>query len=82
MKIAFWDIALCSLGVDRRFRGAYCHHNQGDTRRRENLLSHMSSGMLHRVWQSEKTLMTDAVSSTEMFVTSVRIHGATSYSFP
>jgi hypothetical protein len=26
---AFWDIALCSLGVDRRFRGAYCLHHQG-----------------------------------------------------
>jgi hypothetical protein len=28
---AFWDIALCSLfGVDRRFRGEYCLHHQGD----------------------------------------------------
>jgi hypothetical protein len=26
---AFWDIVLCSLGVDRRFRGAYCLHHQG-----------------------------------------------------
>jgi hypothetical protein len=25
---AFWDIALCSFGVDRRFRGAYCLHHQ------------------------------------------------------
>jgi hypothetical protein len=24
---AFWDIVLCSLGVDRCFRGAYCHHH-------------------------------------------------------
>jgi hypothetical protein len=23
---AFWDIASCSLEVDRRFRGAYCLH--------------------------------------------------------
>jgi hypothetical protein len=23
-------MALCSLGVDRRFRGAYCFHYQGD----------------------------------------------------
>jgi hypothetical protein len=32
MKVrAFWDIALCSLvGVDRRFRGAYCLHDEGD----------------------------------------------------
>jgi hypothetical protein len=32
MKLrAFWDIAPCSLvGVDRRFRGAYCLHHQGD----------------------------------------------------
>jgi hypothetical protein len=29
---AFWDIISCSLiGVDRRFRGAYCFHHQGDT---------------------------------------------------
>jgi hypothetical protein len=25
----FWDVALCSLiGIDRRFRGAYCLHHQ------------------------------------------------------
>jgi hypothetical protein len=31
MKIrAFWDVVPCSLGVDRRFRGAYCLHHQGD----------------------------------------------------
>jgi hypothetical protein len=31
MKIrAFWDVALCSLGVDRRFRGVYCLHHQDD----------------------------------------------------
>jgi hypothetical protein len=29
--IVFWDIAPCSLvQVDRRFRGAYCLHPQGD----------------------------------------------------
>jgi hypothetical protein len=28
--IAFWDIAPCNLGVDRRLRGAYCLHHQGD----------------------------------------------------
>jgi hypothetical protein len=29
---AFWDIAPCSLvGVDRRFKGAYCPHHQGDS---------------------------------------------------
>jgi hypothetical protein len=27
---AFWDIALCSLRVDRRFRGVYCLHRQDD----------------------------------------------------
>jgi hypothetical protein len=27
---AFWDIALCSLGVDLCFRGAYCLYHQGD----------------------------------------------------
>jgi hypothetical protein len=31
MKItALWDVASCSFGVDRRFRGAYCLHHQGD----------------------------------------------------
>jgi hypothetical protein len=32
MKIrAFWDIAPCGLlGVDLRFRDAYCLHHQGD----------------------------------------------------
>jgi hypothetical protein len=28
--IAFWDIAPCSLVVDRRFRGAYYLYNRGD----------------------------------------------------
>jgi hypothetical protein len=28
---ALWDVAPCSLvGLDRRFRGAYCLHYQGD----------------------------------------------------
>jgi hypothetical protein len=27
---AFWDTALIGLGIDRRFRGAYCIHHQGD----------------------------------------------------
>jgi hypothetical protein len=29
MNKGFWDIPPCSLGVDRRFRGAYCFHYQG-----------------------------------------------------
>jgi hypothetical protein len=33
---AFWDIAPRSLvGVDLRFRGAYCFHHQGDESHRE-----------------------------------------------
>jgi hypothetical protein len=28
--IAFWDIAPCSSEVERRFRGAYCLHRQGE----------------------------------------------------
>jgi hypothetical protein len=50
----FWDVAPCSLvETDRRFRGAYCLHHQGDdlphiipedshlhTRHRKNLKSH------------------------------------------
>jgi hypothetical protein len=32
MKIkAFWDMVPCNLvELDRPFRGAYCHHYQGD----------------------------------------------------
>jgi hypothetical protein len=31
MKTVLWDMAPCSpIEVDRRFRGAYCLHNQGD----------------------------------------------------
>jgi hypothetical protein len=32
MKMSvFWDVAPCSLvGNDRRFRGSYCLHHQGD----------------------------------------------------
>jgi hypothetical protein len=26
----FWDTALCSVEVYRRFRGAYCYQHQGD----------------------------------------------------
>jgi hypothetical protein len=27
----FWDVATCSLvEIDRRFKGAYCLHQQGD----------------------------------------------------
>jgi hypothetical protein len=33
MTRTLWDRAQCSLvQVDRRFRGAYCLHNQGDGR--------------------------------------------------
>jgi hypothetical protein len=35
----FWDVVPCSLvKVDRRFRGAYCLHHEGDEGR-ENLKS-------------------------------------------
>jgi hypothetical protein len=31
MKIRdFWKVAPCSLGADRRFRGAYCLHHYSD----------------------------------------------------
>jgi hypothetical protein len=29
-RVCLWDIALCSLGADRRFRGAYCLYHQSD----------------------------------------------------
>jgi len=28
--IVFWDTSPCRLPVDRRFRGVYCFHYQGD----------------------------------------------------
>jgi hypothetical protein len=28
-RVLFWDILPCKMIVDRRFRGAYCLHNQG-----------------------------------------------------
>jgi hypothetical protein len=31
MMTVFWGVAPCSLAeIDRRFRGAYCHHYQDD----------------------------------------------------
>jgi hypothetical protein len=31
MKIrVFWDVATCTVGVNRRFRGTYCPHNNPD----------------------------------------------------
>jgi hypothetical protein len=40
--VAFWGIALCSLWVVWRFRGAYCLNLQDlSTRRRENLKYHL-----------------------------------------
>jgi hypothetical protein len=43
---AFWDTVPCSLvGIDRRFRDAYCLHLQGEgslhIRRLENLKSYI-----------------------------------------
>jgi hypothetical protein len=29
-RVVFWDILPCKMIVDRRFRGAYCLHHQGD----------------------------------------------------
>jgi hypothetical protein len=28
-RIVFWDVLPCKMIVDRRFRGAYCFHHQG-----------------------------------------------------
>jgi hypothetical protein len=38
-----WDIAPCSLLVDRCFRGAYCLHHQGDDGRQYASLKHRSA---------------------------------------
>jgi len=29
-RIVFWDVLPCKMIVDRRFRGAFCLHHQGD----------------------------------------------------
>jgi hypothetical protein len=38
-KTAFWDVILCSLEVEQRFRGEYCLHHQGDDGRSKHLLT-------------------------------------------
>jgi hypothetical protein len=30
-RVVFWDILPCKIIVDRRFRGAYCHHRASET---------------------------------------------------
>jgi hypothetical protein len=60
MKIrAFWDVAPCSLGVDRRFKGAYCiHHHRPDVggstdRCNVGLLQRYYTALhLRRLWSS------------------------------
>jgi hypothetical protein len=49
MKIrTFWDVAPCSFfGVDRRFRGAYCLHNQDDLMIQYAFLRSRSTPSLH-----------------------------------
>jgi hypothetical protein len=45
----FWDVAPCSLvEVDRRFRGAYCLHIQGDISEKA-----VSFILAVRTWQFE-----------------------------
>jgi hypothetical protein len=29
-RLVFWDVLPCKIIVDRRFRGMYCLHHQGD----------------------------------------------------
>jgi hypothetical protein len=43
----FWDIVPCSLRVDRRFRGVYCLHHQGDE---------WSSSLMEEVHTSETSV--------------------------
>jgi hypothetical protein len=50
-RIVFWDVLLCKIIVERRFRGTYCLHHtrqyipednsEHHTRHRENLKSHI-----------------------------------------
>jgi hypothetical protein len=52
----FWDIALCNLiKVDRRFKGAYCHHHQSN---KKAVYWFFACGFLI-------TLMMDAASTSE-----------------
>jgi hypothetical protein len=56
---AFWDTAPCSLGADRRFRGAYCFNettrrylSEGShlyIRHRENLKSHKTKSISWKI---------------------------------
>jgi hypothetical protein len=52
MKIrVFWDIASCSLIIDRHFRGAYCLHHQGIHRTGPGLV-------MLQLWTHEVVLLT------------------------
>jgi hypothetical protein len=44
---AFWDIAPCSLGVDRHFGRAYCLHHQGD----EIYIFTFTKGKSQQIWK-------------------------------
>jgi hypothetical protein len=44
VRVVFRDILPCKMIVDRRFRGAYCHHHPGGTplNRRSTIILHGS----------------------------------------
>jgi hypothetical protein len=46
---AFWDIAPCSLGVDRRFNGVYCIRRQGDVFSNENTRRYIPENSRHHI---------------------------------
>jgi hypothetical protein len=66
MKMAaFWDLALCSLVVDRRFRGAYCLYHQDDDSLQFALLKRQSISMrLHSAISQKAVLFTFAAVRT------------------
>jgi hypothetical protein len=74
-----WDIALCSLGVYRRFIAAYClHHQGGEKAARGSSAGDIAFG--HVSWSLAMgiALMMEAVRTSETSVNFNKINGATS----
>jgi hypothetical protein len=65
MKIrAFWDVAPCNLGVDRRLRGVYCLHHQGNRPTQYAPLKRRSTPRLHgAITQEALIFILDAVTT-------------------
>jgi hypothetical protein len=67
----FWDVALCShVEVDRRFRGAYCLHYQGDDdglmTQAERTLETSDNFNVTKFWSENLNRIVDVLTAVEM----------------